>query len=224
MLDDDRDHGSTTRPRRRPTWALFSSAVGLVLIAWLLAQQPPIPKAPLDEVSPTYNLMAASALPWFIQWAGVSCAILGCCGSYNTRSAALFAIVGSFALAAIWWSGLAFKFRGMDPLEAIFDVMTFEVLSQFGSSTTYDEILFHFIGPILGPIQLRGPLNLHGWNFLLVMLSTTLVVGYLLIVGRLCRIGSRSHSASDYVKFIAAILPCFLPPLIRLGIRIAQPV
>lgn len=223
MSDGEPEHCETTLSRRKPPLLLFSAAAGLVLIAWLIAQYPAIPKAQsLDDVSPTYNLMAAGALPWFLQWAGVTCAILGCGGSRNTRSAELFAIVGSFTLAAIWWSGLAFKFRGMDPLEVIADATMFEIKSQSGSSTAFDEILFHFIGPMLGPFQLRGPLSLHGWNLFLAMLSTTVMVGYLLIVGRLCRIGSRSRSASDYVKFIFAILPCFIPPFIRLGIRIAQ--
>jgi hypothetical protein len=110
----------------------------------------------------------------------------------------------------------------MDPLEAIFDVTMFEIQSQFGASTAFDEILFHFVGPILNPFQLHGPASLQGWNFPFVMLSTTLVVGYPLIVGRLCRIGSRSHSVTDYVKVVAAMLPWFLPPFIRLGIQIAQ--
>ena len=223
MSDGDPDQGSTPAPRRRTTWPLFSAAAALVLVAWLCAQYPPVPRASsLDEGSFTYCLMAGGALPWFLQWAGVTCGILGCCGSRNTRGAVLFAILGSLTLATMWWSGLAFRFRGMNLVEAIVDVAMLEIQSGFGSATAFDEILFNFIGPILGPFQLRGPLHLHGWNLLSAVLSTTLLVGYLLFVGRSCRIGSRSHSASDYVKFIAAMLPCFLPPFIRLGIQIAQ--
>ena len=223
MSSGDPTHGSTTPRRRERTWLLFSAAVALILIAWLIVQYPPIPKASsFDEVSPTYNLMATGALPWFLQWAGVICGILGCCGSRNSPPAALFAILLSFTLAAIWWSGIAFTFWGMDPLEAIFHASTIEIESQFGCSTFLDSTLFGFVGPILGPFQLCGPLDLHGWNFLFVMLSTTLVVGYPLIVVRLCQIDSRSNSVSDYVKCVAAMLPCFLPPFVRLGIQIAQ--
>ncbi len=226
MSNGDPTHGSTPPPRRRTTWPLFSAAVALVLIAWLCAQYPPIPKVSgienIEDISATYNLMATGALPWFLQWAGVTCGILGCCGSRNTRGAASFAISISFTLAAIWWSGLAFMFWGMDPLESVLHIMAIDIQSQFGSITFFDFTLFYLIGPILGPLQLCGPLNLQGWNFLFVMLSTTLVVGYLLIVGRWYRIGSRSRSMRDCVKFLAVMLPCFLPPFIRLGIRIAQ--
>lgn len=223
MSNGDPAHGSTTPPRRERTWPLFSAAVALVLIAWLIVRYPPIPRAfSLDEVSATYSLMAAGALPWFLQWAGVTCGILGCCGSRNSPRAALFAILFSFTLAAIWWSGIAFTFWGMDPLEAILHLTAIDVRSRFGGSAFFDFSLFGFIGPILGPFQLYGPLDLHGWNFLFVMLSTTFVVGYPLIVCRLCRIDRRSLSVSDYVKWVAGMLPCFLPPFIRLGIQIAQ--
>ncbi len=168
----------------------------------------------------TYNLMVACGLPWFLQWAGVICAIFGCFGRWITRDAGRLAILLSFLLAAVWWSGFAFRFRGMDGLEALLDLLMFEAQSQFGTATTFDEILFHFVGPILNPFQLCGPAHLRGWNFAVVMLSTTLVVGYPLVVGRLCRIGSRSYSVVDYVKFVAAMLPWFLPAFIRLWIAI----
>jgi hypothetical protein len=35
-------------------------------------------------------------------------------------------------------------------------------------------------------------------------------------------VGNRARCVLDYVKFIAAMLPCFLPPIIRLGIQIAR--
>ena len=110
----------------------------------------------------------------------------------------------------------------MNPTDAILDVLMFEISSQFGGSGAFDEILFNFIGPIMGPIGLHGPINLNGLNFVSAMASTVLLVGYLLIVGRLYRIGSQNHSAKDHIKFIAMMLPCFLPPFIRLGIQIVQ--
>lgn len=223
MSHDEAKHAPTMVPPRNRRWLLLSAAVALFLVAWLTSHYPPIAKASaIEDVSPSYNLLAAGALPWCLQSAGVTLAILGCCGSRITRAAAVFAIAVSFTLAAIWWCGLAIRFYGMDPQGAILDVTTFQIQSQIGASSTFDFILFNFIGPILGPFQLRGPVNLQNWNFLAVMLSTTLLVGYLLIVGHVCRIGIRFQQVSDYVRFVAAMLPCFVPPLISLGIRIAQ--
>ena len=223
MSHGEAERVQTIAPHRTRRWPLLSAAVALLLIAWLTAHYPPIRKtSAIEEVSLSYNLLAAGALPWCLQWAGVTCAILGCCGSRIMRGAAVFAISVSFTFATIWWCGLAIRFRGMDPLDAILDVMMFQMQTQFGASSTFDEILFNFIGPILGPLQLSGPVNLQDWNYLAVTLSTTLLVGYLLIVGHVCRIGTRTRDASDYVKFVAVLLPCFAPPIIRLGIRIAQ--
>mgnify|MGYP003990855163 CR=1 FL=1 len=223
MSDCDPGYDSTPPPRHKLTWLCYSAAAALVLFGWLIAQFVPIQKAgSSNEVSATYNLMVVGAIPWFLQWAGVTCAILTCFGSRNTRSAKLFAILVSLTLAAIWWGGVAFKYRAMDPLEVVLDQVAFAIDSHFGISTPLDKTLFHFIGPILNPLRLRGPINLHGWNFLVVVLSTTLVVGYLLVVGRLLSVGSRSQSASDYVRFVGALLSVFLPPFIRLGLRIVQ--
>ena len=223
MSHAEPEHGETIAPHRTRMVSLFSAAVVLLLIAWLTAHYPPIHKtSAIEEVSPSYNLLAAGALPWFLQWTGVICAILACCASRNMRRAAIFAIAVSFILAVIWWCGLAFRFRGMDPLDAIVDLMMFQIQSQFGNSSTIDEILFNLIGPMLAPIQVRGPTNLQGWNFLAVLMSTMLLIGYLLFVGHVCRIGTRTRDVSDYVKFVALLLPFFAPPFIRLGIQIAQ--
>ena len=110
----------------------------------------------------------------------------------------------------------------MGPLDELMELTSFALESLFGTATIFDEILFNFIGPILGPLQLRGPVNLQGWNFPATVLSTGVLVGYLMVVGSICRVGNRARSVLDYVKFIAAMLPCFLPPIIRLGIQIAR--
>lgn len=222
---DDAAYDPTTALLRTRRWLLLSSSAALLLIAWLTSHYPLISKASdIEAASPSYILLAAGALPWCLQWAGVTCAILGCCGPRITRSSAVFAISVSFTLGAIWWCWLAIRFHGMDPLDAILNVTMFQIQSQFGISSTLDLILFNFIGPILGPLQLRSPVHLQNWNFLGVMLSTTLLVGYLLIVGRVCRMGTRSQhvSVSDYFGFVAAVLPGFVPPFVSLGIRIAQ--
>ena len=159
----------------------------------------------------------AGAIPWFLQWAGLICVVVSFYGSQKTREAALFAILGSFALAAVWWLGLAFRFRGMDPLDAILDVTILEIEFGFGGGTAFDQLLFLVLGPMLGPLNLRGPLSLRGWDFVLSMLSTALVVGYLLVVGRFCSTARRSNSPSDYLKFMGALFLCFTPPLYQAG-------
>lgn len=208
--------------RMRGRLLLFASA-GLLLIAWLTAQYPHVSKgSAVEDVSVRNNVIVVCAVPWFLQWAGVICAILACGGSRSTRGAIVFAIATSFTFAIVWWGGLAIYFRGMDPLDAMLDVTMFETRSQFGVSTTFGEILFHFIGPIVRPIQLHGPIILHGWNFPLALLSTSLLVGYLLFVGRVCQIAIRPRHfrSRDCIRFVVAILPCFLPPFIRLAIQV----
>lgn len=210
--------------RMRGLLLLFASAA-LLLIAWLTAQFSLVSKgSAIEDVSVSNNVIAVGAVPWFFQWAGVTCAILACCGSRSTPGAGVFAIATSFTFAIVWWVGLAIYFRGMDPLDAMLDVTMFEIRSQFGVSTTYGEILFNFIGPIVGTIQLHGPIILHGWNFPLAVLSTSLLVGYLLFVGRVCRIGiwPRHFQPRDGIRFVVAIVPCFLPPFIRLAIQIVH--
>jgi hypothetical protein len=217
MPDREADHSSTSLPRRPVSWPLLATAAALILMAWVCAHVPWVGRvSSLNDVSADYNLMTSNALPWFLQRAGVICGILGWCGTRNQRGTTLFAILVSLTLAILWWGGLAIKFQGMGVLKMITEVMKFEIQSDHGSSLLSDEVLFHFIGPILGPLQLHGPDELHGWNFLFIGLSTTLLVGYLRIVGRMTPMANGSSSAIDYIQFIAAILLCFVPPLIRL--------
>lgn len=211
-------------PRMKGWLLLFASAV-LLVIAWLTAQLSLVSKgSAIEDVSVSNNVIVVGAVPWFLQWAGVTCAILACCGSRRTPGASVFTIATSFTFAIVWWGGLAIYFRGMDPLDTMLDVTMFEIRSQFGVSSTFGEILFHFIGPIVGPIQLHGPIILHGWNFPLAVLSTSLLVGYLLFVGRVCRVGiwPGHFRPKDWIRFVVAILPCFLPPFIRLAIQVVH--
>jgi hypothetical protein len=132
----------------------------------------------------------------------------------------MLAVFGSLIPAVIWWSGIFFMFRGSEPLEVILDVSMFRIESQFGSSTLWDELLFNFVGPIVGPFQFHGPILLSGWQFVLTLLSTALLAGYLLFVARWCRVGDCSNTTRDFVRLPLATLPCFLPPLIALAIRV----
>jgi hypothetical protein len=60
----------------------------------------------------------------------------------------------------------------------------FSIKSHHGTSSVLDEMLFNFVGPVLGPLELHGPLNLQGLHFLSAVGSTVLMTGHLLIVGR----------------------------------------
>ncbi len=218
---------STSTPLRRPGWAFPCSAAVLILVAWLVAQYSPVPKGSIStihDVSFVYGILVAGALPWFLQWAGISCVILYLWrrDPQKWKGPALFAILFSLISAAIWWSGLVFKFWGMDPLDALLDVLTLETAMQLGGGGTFDFFLFNFFGPIIGPIGLQGPINLSGLNFVSAMASTVLLSGYLLLIGRLFRAGSKNQSVKNQVKLVAAMQLCFLPSFIRIGMQIVQ--
>lgn len=211
---------STSTPLQRPGWAFPCCAAVLILVAWLVAQYPPVPKGSTFS----YGLIMAGALPWFLQWAGISCVIL-CLwrrDPQNWRGPALLAILFLLISAAIWWSGVVFRFWGMDPMDAFLDVLALETAMQLGGGDVFDFFLFNFFGPIIGPIGLQGPINLSGLNFVSAMASTILLSGYLLLIGRLFRAGSKNQSVKNQVKLVAAMQLCFLPSFIRIGMQIVQ--
>jgi hypothetical protein len=107
----------------------------------------------------------------------------------------------------------------MTPLNATIDHIMFGIASVLGNSAAFDEILFNHIGPIVGMFQLRGPFELQGWNFLSAVLSTGLLLGYLLLVWRLGLVGARVDSAMSYLKIFAAVLPLALLPFVKPGIN-----
>jgi hypothetical protein len=80
-----------TAPRQwERRWPFFFAAAVLIFLAWLLGRSSPLAghSAP-DADSYSYNLLVGGALPWFLQWAGVVCAILGCPRLSGTRFAEL---------------------------------------------------------------------------------------------------------------------------------------
>jgi hypothetical protein len=214
--------GVAVNTRARTIWWL-SSATVLILAAGAIGNywsRYLIPQ--FGDIPVANRVLLAGALPWVFQWAGVSCAIFGLCGSRITRDAGLIAILGSLIPAVIWWSGIFFRFRGADSLEVILDVAIFHIESQFGSSTLFDEFLFNVVGPILGPFQFRGPITLHGWQFVLTLLSTTVLAGYLLFVSCWRPIGNHPKTTRDVVWLAAVTLPYVLPPFAALALRVTQ--
>jgi hypothetical protein len=219
MAVDDHNDSVNAQTYGRQHARLFFLAALLVLAAWIISRCAP---AADPSRSFTATLLAAGALPWFLQWAGVILAITAFSSSPVNRVALAFAAVGSFMLAAVWWCGIVWRFWGMGPLDELTELATYGARSAFGTAPMPDELLFGLIGPVVGPLQLRGPFLLKGWNFLLSLLSTGVLVGYLAAVGRWCRLGAPRRSAQDYIKFLAAMLLCFSPAFIRLAIQIAR--
>ncbi|MDA0835598.1 MAG: hypothetical protein O3A29_20175 [Planctomycetota bacterium] len=195
---------------------LISSAVVLLVVAWGIAQYPPISRFPAStNVSISKNLLIAGAFPWFLQWGAIVCAMVAAFGWQTHKRAGEIAMAVSLTFAIIWWGGLALWFRGMEPLNTIVEAVSMQINSAFGNLSLMDHILFHGVGPLVGPLQLRGPSDLGGWNFLSVLGSTTLLVGYLFFVGR--RFGHlefTSTSPRDYVRMTLACLPFTFVPIV----------
>lgn len=209
------------RSRRSERKYLCAAAI-LILISWVMAQYPPTAKVSnILDVSPVANIITAGAIPWFLQWASVCCIAYWLCRrqATNWKSPALFAIWSSFMFAAVWWFGLVFKFWGMDSLDGILESASLDIQSSYGTLPFFDFFIFNFIGPIIGPIGLHGPGTLAGLNFFSTLVSSSLLVGYLLIVGRLCRIGSK-NTIKDHFIFLATMIPLFSLPCIRLIMQI----
>jgi hypothetical protein len=81
------------------------------------------------------------------------------------------------------------------------------------------DLLFDYVGPLIDPLALQGPLVLNGWKFLVTVASTMLVMFYLLLVGRFAHIGRGGFAFRDLLRFLATMPLIFLPPFIRLGIK-----
>jgi hypothetical protein len=213
-------------PARQRPWLktlVVAVAAGLLSASWIIGNYPPVPRsADLEDVSVAHNIAVAGALPWLLQWAGLSLGLLAIVGRNRTRRApAMFATLVSLAFATIWWIGLIGRFWGMNPLDAAVAASTFEVQSFLGGATVFDELLFHFIGPIVGPTTLAGPISMRGWSLFPELASTALVIGYLYLVGRWCRMGCGERSRRNAVRFAAGMIVFFLPPFLRLALELA---
>ena len=205
------------------TYPLVLTAGVFLTIAWLLAQYPPIPqRGSVDDVSLVLIVLVAGALPWFLQWVGVTCAIAVLLCRGMRRGAFHFAMITSLLLATIWWIGIALKLQGQHFLESILELQMFELQSAFGTASFFDECLFHFVGPIVGLVQLRGPMTLSGWDFPLAVLSTALIFGYLLLIGQWSHIGSGAFKGRDCLKLVVGLLLLYLPAFLRLGLEYIQ--
>ena len=201
-------------------YPLVLTAGVFLAIAWLVAQYPPISqRGSVDDVSLVLIVLVAGALPWFLQWVGVTCAVAVLPRQRFGRGAFLFAMIASLSLATIWWIGITLRLQGRHLLESNLELQMFELQSAFGTSTFFDECLFHFVGPIVGLVQLRGPVTLSGSDFPLAVLSTALIFGYFLLIGQWSRIGSKPIKGRDFLKLVVGLLLLYLPAFVRLGLE-----
>ncbi len=217
-IDPDREPPIEPYSAGSRHWRLFTAGGGLIVLAAVLAWFPPILRNQKpDEIFIAHNLLIAGALPWFLQWAGVA-AILWAFSSTRSEhwsGGRVFAILSTFTLGLVWWGGVTARFWGKSFLEGTTDVVIESIRQNFGQI----DLLFDYVGPLIDPLALQGPLVLDGWRFLVALASTTLVMAYLLLVGRFARMGRRGFALRDLLRFVAGVLLFFLPPFIRLGVR-----
>jgi hypothetical protein len=220
-MTTDVAHESPVEPRSSGSrsWRLCAAAGILIVLAAILAWFPPIARNRRpDEVFFAHNLMIVSALPWFLQWAAVAIALWAFSSqrSADWRAGGVFAILSTFTLGLVWWGGLAVRFWGKAAMEAMTDEVFESVRQHLGEF----DLLFEYVGPLISPFTLQGPLVLDGWRFLITLASTTLVMAYLMLVGRFGHMGRRGTALPDVLRILAGLLVFFLPPFIRLGIRL----
>ena len=163
-----------------------------------------------------FYLMLLGAVPWFLLWAGTSCATFALLARRKMWREFIAAAFGAFILGAIWWSGVSFKFHGCSSIDALLELTMMESQLQYGSASLVDELLFTFVGPILNPLQLHGPMAIDDSSFVIVLLSTCLLFGYLVFVGRCGVACARSNSFRDGVKFVGVLLIGLIPSIIRI--------
>lgn len=209
-----------THLQQRRGWPFYVAAVVLISLAWLVAEYHPFTKISvpevLDELSIGSFLLGTSALSWLLQWGAVISALMGYFGHKNKKNAIQYAVCMSLTFAGLWWAGVAYKYWGLNLLEFAAEETFRHTSENLGGHNELDFLLFKFVGPVLGPLQLKGPMLLSGWDFWGVFCSTTLFTSYLFFVG--CFLGEaitwRDLTFGYIAKYILVLLPIFIPPTI----------
>lgn len=208
--------------QQRQGWPFYVAAVVLIALAWLVAEYHPFTKISVPEVLDEFSigsfLLGTSALSWLLQWGAVISVLVGYFGYKNKRTAIQYAASMSLTFAGLWWAGVAYKYWGLNLLDFAAEEMFRHMSENLGGHNEFDYLLFKFVGPVLGPLQLNGPMLLGGWDFWGVFCSTALLVGYLFFVG--CFLGEemtwRDLTIRYVAKYIMVFLPVFIPPTILL--------
>lgn len=190
---------------------------GLLIVAFVMPV--PIVKAtdPLDASVLSLVLFSA-ALKWLIQFMAVAVGIVSIFGSKIPRPPKLFAVTTTLMFGVLWWGGLWATLGQRPILDAALGLLWIETAIAFGSASAVDTILFTFIGPIVGGFTLRGPFDMHGWEFASTTASTSILFGYLLFIECRFDVGGRNNSLKHITRFAIAIMPVYLLfPMMRLA-------
>ena len=93
-----------------------------------------------------------------------------------------------------------------------------------GTPSFFDIFVYDVVGPTVGSLQLSGPLNLKGWDFLLAALSSALLIGYLQCIGTWCGVRGwlGMPSRKEIVQYVLALLPVYIPAAARCVMRIRE--
>ncbi len=170
--------------------APFLVAAILLAAAWAWAQWAPIRRAPefeVENISSGVNLLVASALPWFLQWAGVVALFLGASRLIRRldRRSVLMGASVPLIMGLLWWTSLVVTFWSDDPLEAMVDVMGLMIREELGAESLAQGALYEVIGPLTAPLTLAGPATMTGWSFVWTGLSTAAVMAIWTVMARI---------------------------------------
>ncbi|NLS93708.1 MAG: hypothetical protein GXX96_16230 [Planctomycetaceae bacterium] len=103
------------------TFIIFAVLV-LLAASWAWARWAlirPAPEFEFDEGSFSVNLLIAGAVPWFVQWAGIACLLVGFLSSRwgLDRRAVLKAAGVPLIVGAAWWTGIVAVHWSENPLD-----------------------------------------------------------------------------------------------------------
>lgn len=179
---------SQHRPPLIVTGTIAGFAIGLLAVAWVLANDPLIVRAKtadqIRSVSVGMNLLVAGAMPWLAQYLGTAAIVSLLAARRKRFSPAQMAFGCSIPLiyGAAWWLWVARAFWGADPIEAI---------AQHGSRQFAGPGFIELAGAVVNPLQLRGPWSMAGTDFFWVAASTGMVCAYWIYASRWIGIESR---------------------------------
>ncbi len=173
--------GSETR---RWQVALVCTAVLALATAWMCAAWGPLHGAlaasQIAETSAVRVMLLAGAAPWLLQVLAATALVAAALLPRLKRDWTPLAFAFGCALAAgfVFWGGWTYILWGTDPQQAVLEVTARSLAIKLGGGTLLESMLYRFVGPLVCPLTLSGPLVMQGWSFLWAGLSSLLIVCY----------------------------------------------